>query len=786
MSRTRPLRLLIGSAVAGGAALVWAHTGAAATYAETATSLTLSNATARYTFSTPFRGSITELEDRRVSLDLMAGLPYPAPLFELRLASGCGSSPLTNLSAGTFRWYGWSSAGVASLRLEWTGLGGHDLDVTAWITLSDASPRALWRLAVDNRDTDVVLRTAAFPFLSVRSTIGADGSDDTLVLPLLDGVLVHDPTAAMAPGEGLSGLYPAGLSLQMGMFADRRSGLYAAVRDRTGAPKTVAFTRADIDGTPALVVQVATAVPETAGGGFAPAWDVELGPFSGDWFDAASLYRIWAAAGPTFPPPLAGRTDLPPALAAPRPVVTSACWADDGSPVLPASDWPDRAAEFSSFLGRPLTLLTFGWERLGAWTSPGVFPPRDGEQAFRSATAALEAGGSGAFVYLSGSVWRLGRSTLPSYDDTARFEAVGRPWAAVTCAGEPLHDAFYESIGWPSVRMCPAASGWTDTVVEEVVEAVRLGADTVSVDEFPVGSVYACHSAEHGHPPGSGPWQAAAWRALLATARAEGRAVRPGLALTAEEPNELYADLLDAYASRDNMPEGMYADLLRRWGDRVETVPLFAAVYHDRLPALAEAPTIYDALGLIAELRPWLALTLGRSLVLGKVPAAAIVPLAATDPALRELFRRTAAAAAGDLRPWTFTGRLLRPPILTGEPIVYTWTDTDPATGAFVLRQRSAPAVQAGRFQAADGRLATVLVNVTAQARTASVPVDTGGLPPPFRLYGWSDGAWSLLADTPSPPATVAVELPPYAVAAVVVERYGPRPIRHRLQRPRR
>jgi hypothetical protein len=773
----------------GGVAVLLAVAGPAATFRETAESLVLENQSARYVFSKQFRGSVVGITDLESGVDFQAGLPYPAALFELTTTNGCDSGSLHNLSDGSFGYQGATSGSSASLDLSYEGVGNHSLAVLVRVTVTDASPRADWRIEVRNGDAGLRLRSVAFPFVLVRAQIGVASSDDALAFPVLDGVVIHDPAQSFAPGEGMVASYPADLSLQMMAVYDGSAGLYLAVPDGGGRTKRLAYTRVSPEGVPAAALTVTHAVPQRPGVDFLPSYGIELGPFHGDWFDAATLYRTWAGGQRWWTVPLPGRADVPAWWRQAQPVISSACYGDDGAAILPAALMPTRAEEYGDFVTRAMALLTFGWEKHGAWTSPDYFPPRDGDAAFRAATGALHAAGHRAYVYESGTVWRLRRSSLPGYDDTARFEAEGRPWAAESCDGQPVLDPFYASIGWPSVRMCPATDYWQDSVVAGVTGAARLGVDVVSIDEFPIGSLVACHASGHGHPPGEGEWQGAAYRAILQRCRQEGRAIRPELAFTCEEGNELYVDLLDGYVSRNNQPDGwMYGPLLKRWGERFEAVPLFAAVYHERILSVAEQVVVYDNLGLGDELRTSRAQGLARSFVLGKMPGAAVAPLADGDPALLEMFRRVATAVAGPAHEFAVNGRLLRPPVLDVPYLVFKWADIDPSTGALVLRDQTALAVVAGAFEAPSGARAVLLGNITAQTVDVDVPLDPGGLPPPFVVSQVLDGVTSLRLQGASLPATVRLTLPGYAVAQLAIASQDPAAtpprLRPRLSRP--
>ncbi|MFQ6057704.1 MAG: DUF6259 domain-containing protein [Anaerolineae bacterium] len=780
-----------------------------ATFREEADFLYLENDAARFVFSKTFRGGLYGIVDRASGLDFRADKPalslraegpqpegkaegsLPAILFNLTaVRPDGGTEDIGNLSPGRFTYQGEGVSGGARLTLTYTDLADRPLSVVVSVTLPDDSPRAEWRIAVRNDDPSLVLRNIAFPLIFGLSPIGDRGDDDALAFPQWDGLLLHDPESAFNTGDGLFAAYPGDLSLQAAAYYDGEAGLYLAVHDPTGQPKTFAYARLPWEGTTITLFTVNHTPPEVAGYDpstgsgqrFTPDYPAILGPFHGDWYDAAMIYKAWALQQPWVPPRLAERADVPAWWKAALPVISSASYTDDGRAVLPAERMPAWARDYASYLGQPVTLLTFGWEKHGAWTGPDYFPPRDGEEAFRAATEALHTDGNRKFVYISGTVWRLSRKELPDYDDSERFETIGQPYVAIQADGTPLFDPFYASIGWRAARMCPATPFWQDTVVSSVVGAARLGVDAVSVDEFPIGSLYPCYAPDHGHPPGSGDWQGAAYRAILERARREGQAIKGDLVLTSEEPNEFYLDLLDGYVSRDNRPDWfLYAQYLRRFGERYEPIPLFSAVYHEYTLTFAEPVPLYNAGFDLERLRTSLVRGIASGLVRGKIPSGEVTEMGKADPQLLALFRRVAQATGGYAHHYAILGEMRRPPQIQVPRVTFDWLDVDLTTGRTQWRQTAAPAVLASAWRAPAGHVGYTLANITDQVQRFDLPLVLSlskgeaeelaaeGLAGPYLVYAVWDGAYQVLYEGESPPAQVSVTLGPWGVALVAV-----------------
>ena len=173
---------------------------------------------------------------------------------------------------------------------------------------STGHPDHVWY--VQNDDPDLVLANVAFPLIFVLSSIGERGEDDVLVFSQLDGFLLRNPSLALDNG-GLFALYPADLSLQMMANYDGESGLYLAAHDPNGQVKSFAYAPLPWEGQQVTLLAVNRSVPEVGGQDYSPDYPVLLGPFQGDWYDAAMLYKGWAVQQSWIPQTLSERSDVP-------------------------------------------------------------------------------------------------------------------------------------------------------------------------------------------------------------------------------------------------------------------------------------------------------------------------------------------------------------------------------------------------------------------------------------------------------------------------------------------
>ena len=127
--------------------------------------------------------------------------------------------------------------------------------------------------------------------------------------------------------------------------------------------------------------------------------------------------------------------------------------------------------------------------------------------------------------------------------------------------------------------MCPATALWQTTVADLVGELLGgYGLDGVYLDQIAHTALELCHAPDHGHPAGGGNHWRGGYRTLMQVVRRRTQA-HPHAILPTEGSCEAYLDLFDAFLVLDNSFErmGFYDKLDLNW----ESVPLFAAVYHD-------------------------------------------------------------------------------------------------------------------------------------------------------------------------------------------------------------
>lgn len=698
---------------------------------ETDTYIAIGNNNLELGFDKQTGGGLDRILDKNTGIDLRSDKAAPSILFLIYFDNGTGIEGALQWNGVTVTYDADTGSNYAQITINYGSLKGYDMHATVLVTVQNDASVAEMRLSVTNNE-QFTLTTIYFPYIWGLGTIGSDSDDDTLLYPAGDGILFHNPAGHMGSPFPTDGIYPGSLSMQMMCYYDRdEAGLYMATYDTEGNPKRMNFASGEWGGTPHLMASYTLLFPQYPGNDFSMEYDVVVGTFNGDWYEAASMYRAWAETAPfTSAGKVYEGKDIPEWYASTS-IIQLLNRDGPTIEIMPLADIVDVTREYSDYTGLDTTALIIGWEQNGAWVSPYYYPPIEGEDAFRDAMAALSHDGNHGFIYISGSAWRITRDDI-GYEGYELFNSTGLPWVALDENGQPTYDLFYETLGWHTARMDPMTDFWHTTVVENALEGVRLGVDVVQVDEFPIGAIYPCYNASHGHPVGYSRNISHAYRAILADIRSQGRGINPDFIMSIEEPCEFYIPYIDTYVSRDNAPEALlYGSIVDAYGESVEFIPLFSHVYHEYVTAFAEGTTMdnYHA----ALYYNQMARSFARACTSGEIVKAGGATSDMRNEDLFELFKHTAGATATYANEYLIRGEPLVPPEIT-VPMKridwFNWYTNQSGTPIYE------PAVTHSAWRADDGSLGLVFVNWA----TENVSFDVE-----FPSYGSTGESYSII-----------------------------------------
>lgn len=556
------------------------------------------------------------------------------------------------------------------------------------------------------------------PLLEVVFPVLALPAGDDLVVALQGGARVTDLARAVEGAGGLLRLaYPGPLTMQFWQYGP----VYVATDDTLGLTRRWEFRTGPDGALEAALVQPTEAVTRYEG-----PYGCRIEPALADAFAAASHYRAWALDQPWCARgPLAARAaagDLPGWL------FDTDLWLwNRGNGAALA----ENAQALRDAIGGPVSALWYWWHGAAYDDGfPDYLPPREGWPAFEATLGALHAQGTPVSVYVNG---RLCGERSAAYARPEIRAARAQPFGA-----PPPVEVYNRFTDAPMAVMCPADAGWRSVLSDTVLSLFDHGVDGVYIDQIGLSAPPLCHSAGHGHAPGSPAAGVAGYRALIEAIRA--RAGRGRRALFTESCAEVYLDLFDAVLVLDTSLD-KFRDR-RGLGDHLQYLPLWPAVYREHALAFGsyatlKGPTPFDPLWVrdAAAMPPglardgdgnlWLGLPagtevpagqltweLGRALTYGNMPMLAnFSPEDAASPRFATVLDSVRALREG--RDAFLFGSLQ--PVETGQapirvPWLAKWLYCLP--GEEVVQERTLPAVTAAAFSH-RGRSVTVYANHT-------------------------------------------------------------------------
>ncbi len=607
--------------------------------------------------------------------------------------------------------------GETRLHLRYDGIG--DLGAAAHVTIRCPHGDGLsyWSLTLEHRSPAVVANVQ-FPIVIVPYRYEGYGPTN-LIVPFNLGALYRNPRPEQFEPDypdvwqfvadvAHFTHYPGATFAQFLAHYDERQGIYVGCHDPHGHIKMVKPVHND----EGLRLGLAHVVGWSEPGERSLGYEVAIGPFSGDWYDAADIYRDWhlSARGPE--PKLCERDDVPRwLLGSPLHVVMRIQGEVDAGPARPNREFQpyERALpaldRLSEAVDAPLVPVIMAWERPGPWVYPDSFPVAGGDDSLRAFTSAARARGWHVGTYCNGTSWAVGHKWT-GYDGREFFEREGGEDSVCRLPDGAAWRQGWDG-GWrPSFPCCVGAGRTRDLAAGYVEHLVDLGLDWIQfLDQNCGAAAFPCYSDAHGHPSAPGEWMTDSMEQLLA--RLEGIAERSGrdVVFSSEmPPNDHFRG---HFAICDIRPHPV---------DSTD-VPLYKYLYHEYIltqAAFSLAPNPY-----------WMQIKTANSFVMGDILAAIMGPGGrlmnwegypwapwsspeGDQPAVLTLLRRAIALRRGKGRDYLVFGRLLRPYPVVGIERVEWLCDR---------RLVSYPAVVHALWRAPDGRVGLALANWTGSER---------------------------------------------------------------------
>ena len=408
-----------------------------------------------------------------------------------------------------------------AFEISFSEFDGYDLKVTVTVSIADA---ITWKIALQN-NTDYIIEWVGFPELAVPEDLIAQKGKARVLYGSNEGgisenVRIHKYVEPGYPSEGLMGLYPAIVETQFLAYYEKDgAGLYMGAHDRNGRLKAVDFHLLDDAFIKFHFRLYAAIMPGTK---YEMDYDMVWKFFSGDWQDAAEIYRAWF------------EQNLPEGFITIEKDKSLPDWYKDSFVVLtypirgtfdtdvivPNKLYPYKNAlphidRISEALDSKLLVLLMQWEGTAPWAPPYVWPPFGGEEIFKDFIDAVHEKGHAFGVYCSGTGFTM-KSNLMEYGEAERFNKENLAKVMCTAPDGSLPDSHICMAQRVGYDMCISQEFTKKTLLDETVKMVQSGIDYIQIlDQNHGGTPYFCYSEEHGHPPVPGAWQVDEMKSFL-------------------------------------------------------------------------------------------------------------------------------------------------------------------------------------------------------------------------------------------------------------------------------
>lgn len=499
----------------------------------------------------PDDGHITRFEDKTNAVNFVNPDREGAALWQFEFP---GSGKIEKISASSRFRFSYDGHTTDSITLVWQSDADGDLPslkVTASVKLAAGESLSYWRIHVDGLE-GLTLSNIIYPQIALR-----EFGKEQMAVPHWMGMLMKNPRAYLqqlpAKVKRYSWDYPNHLTMQfVSLYDPDRSGFYAACNDTTATMKTMAFVLNDESD---LVYQAhhypAVAVGQVS---YAPAYDVILGAFKGDWFSYAAHYREWGTRQQWARNSRLHKQEIPSWL----PETALWIWnrGRSDSVLTPAVSMRER-------LGLPVNVLWHWWHGGGYDdTFPDYFPPREGALSFKENLDAAHEKGVRALLYMNVLQWGNAAESWER-EGAAAFtikDVLGR-------TNTRMYNIFTRNT---LTNMCVATDFWKSKYAGLADTALNVyGAGGIYMDQACLGRI--CYDRAHWHPTGGGNYWVDHFGKLTERIRVASKQL-PMLA--GEGAGEAWLPHLDAFLTLQVSHE-RYAGI-GGW----EPIPFFQAVYH--------------------------------------------------------------------------------------------------------------------------------------------------------------------------------------------------------------
>ena len=347
-------------------------------------------------------------------------------------------------------------------------------------------------------------------------------------------------------GINYDGLYPSCLAcMQFVALYKNGEGAYIATHDKNAHHKAFRM-KADKKNADFRIVNW-TAIPDKPSTSFKLPYSIVIGAFTGDYNQAAEIYRKFSYQTQWGKIKTISKRNLPEWLKK-----TDLWLRPDGND---PESYP-ALQEAVKFFDVPTSLHWYRWHQIPYDTFyPEYFPARP---EFKGQVAEMQKLGKPVMPYINGRLWDPAAKTWKS---KKAFN-----YAAKQDDGSFVTEIYGSKV--PLHPMCPHTKFWQDTVKGLVQRIFKeLKTTGVYIDQIGASWPHPCFNPNHKHPLGCGNYWYLGYRKLLSEIR---KIMPKDKIITTEENAECWIDQFDAQLVLNmHAAEG-------KW------IPLYPLVYADR------------------------------------------------------------------------------------------------------------------------------------------------------------------------------------------------------------
>ncbi len=538
-----------------------------------------------------------------------------------------------------------------------------DLQVTVVARLKAGESLARSRILAEVTGEGTGLVTVTHPLVSGILPMTEGAAADQILHTQAMGDVKESPLLKGAP---VGFKYPEGSMQFTALLGDGR-GLYCAEEDGQANRKHFDWTP-DAD-RKTLTFSISHPVlnwgAEKMVLDYSSPGDLVVGPFQGDWFNAARIYRKWALTAPWCRKgPIHARDDYPKWL------LNLAYWSNNRMNNEAEIGFVDLHREFFNLPN--VILHDYGYmPGYDHHSNPEYLPPRIGSANYAQLVKNLRAKDIRVVNYIIGWLWN---TTLESYrmeDGKKAGLLMEQGIVPETYAGS--HDL--------SAGICPATKVWRNKMVTLSTTLVgKYGVSGLYFDYF-TNHTEDCFNTDHGHAIAGGDYWAKAVHGQYEDVRRECKKLDPEIMISAEDAAEWCIDVVDTVHS----------------GGITSDTPVYFAVYHGYTQVFGGVQNCSTPQ------------TLGRWWLTGTQNGENnIMPWLGSGHfgEMGPYYRKLLWCHAQFARPYLGYGEMLRPPKIEGDLPILPGSNCGQYQVAFPV-----PAVAGSAWRAPDGTVGLFFLN---------------------------------------------------------------------------